>query len=288
MKFIIYSLGVLAMLGTASCTKQEASLPTNPTKKISYSFLVAGHVYGDPLSSEIGIYPPFKEHFESIQEIPEIHYAFYTGDVVRQSANETQWDSTIADMDLLGIDYHIAAGNHDRGDLFLDHFGEYYYSFYEGSDLFVVLNTAQWNIEGEQKDFLISTLNEAEDASNIFLFCHELIWWSPDSIFQNIGINAISHYPGSSNYWSEISPILSAIDKPIYLFSGDVGATWSSSPYAYYNYDNIHFVASGMGRAQKSNYLIVNVYEDESVKLKLRAIEGDINSLGDITDYELP
>jgi hypothetical protein len=288
MKFFIYFFGIVLFVGSSACTKEEVTKPTGPIKEVSYSFLVAGHVYGDPLSSEIGIYPPFKAHFQSIQEIPKMHYAFYTGDVVRQSNNQTQWDSTIADMDLLGIDYHVAAGNHDRGDLFLDHFGEYYYSFFEGSDLFVILNTAAWNIEGEQKEFLIATLNEAQEASNIFLFCHELIWWSPDSIFQNIGINASYHYPGSSNYWSEISPILTATDKPVYLFSGDLGATWPSSPYAYYHYDNIYFVASGMGRSQKSNYLIVNVYEDGDVKLNLRAIDGDPNSLGDIRDYELP
>lgn len=285
MKILNYLLGIFLLIGVSACRKQEASLPI---KEINYSFLVAGHVYGTPDVDEIGFYPPFKDRFNDIQEIPDLHYAFYTGDVVRQASNQTQWDATIADMELLGIDYHVAAGNHDRGNLFLDHFGQYYYSFYEGTDLFIILNTVQWNIEGEQKDFLVSTLNEAENASNIFLFCHELIWWSPDSIFQNIGINALFHYPGSSNYWNDISPILIALDKPVYLFSGDVGATWASSPFAYYNYSNIHLVASGMGRVQDSNYLIVDVHEDESVSINLRAIEGDPYRLGDITDYELP
>lgn len=192
-------------------------------------------------------------------------------------------------METLGFDYHIAAGNHDRGSVFLDHFGQYYYSFLEGNDLFVILNSDDWNIEGDQKEFLITTLNEnKESVDNIFLFTHELIWWSPDSIFQNIGINAIIHYPGSSNYWNEISPILTEVGKPVFLFSGDVGATNGSSPFAYYEYENVRFIASGMGRAIDSNYLIVEVYDNAEVKINLKATEGYPDRLGDISLYELP
>jgi len=269
------------------CKKEEVQ-PNLPVEKIDYSFLVAGHVYGDPQVSVLGFYPPFKEHFSSIQEQEKIEFAFFTGDVVREASNETQWDSAITDMNTLGLPYHVAAGNHDRGSVFLERFGEYYYSFQYGQDLFVILNTFQWNIEGEQKEFLENTLSDLDGIANVFLFSHELIWWSPDSIFQNIGINWIGHYPGSTNYWSEISPILESAAIPVYLFSGDVGATWASSPYAYYSYENIHFIASGMGYDIDSNYLIVNVYENNKVKLNLKAIEGDPDRLGDISLYELP
>lgn len=282
-------LSILIILVSFSCSKIENDLPLYEVK---YSFLVAGHVYGipdpNPLANEFGLYPPFKEQFDYIQEFPNMYHAIFTGDVVRNGSNQAQWDSALSDINQLDIDYHIAAGNHDRGEVFLDNFGLYYYSFMEGNDLFVILNTHQWNIEGDQKEFLINTLEEADSAQNIFLFCHELIWWSPDSIFQNIGINALMHYPGSSNFWSEINPILSSIDSQVYLFSGDLGATYASSPYAYYNYGNIHLVASGMGRTIDSNYLIVDVFKNGAVKLKLKATSGDPNRLGDITDYELP
>ena len=158
----------------------------------------------------------------------------------------------------------------------------------EANDLFIILNSNQWNIEGDQKIFLEETLNDMQGVRNIFLFCHELIWCSPDSIFQNIGINYEPHYPGSTNYWAEIDPILQNTAKPVFLFSGDVGGTNPSDPYVYYEYSNIHFVASGMGRAVDSNYLIVDVYDNGKVKINLKAIEGDPDRLGDITLYELP
>ncbi len=283
-KIILVSIVIL--LAFSSCVKDKVLTP--PTNKIKHSFVVAGHVYGSPIENTIGIYPPFKEKFPSILETPNLYHAIYTGDVVRHPYDENEWDIVIEDMDSFVDDYHIAAGNHDRGDVFLDRFGSYYYSFKEGSDLFIILNTNHWNIVGEQKEFLENTLADIENTSNIFVFCHELIWWSPDSIFQNIGINFLPHYPGSSNYWSEISPLLEGCNKAVYLFSGDLGATTSSSPYAYYNYANIHLVASGMGRANTSNYLIVNVFEDHSVKINLKAIEGDPDKFGDITLYELP
>jgi len=271
----------------SSCSKKENSAPSI-SNEISYSFLVAGHVYGDPLAISIGFYPPFKAQFSYIQEFPKLIHAIYTGDVVRNNLNEVQWDSAITDMQTLGIDYHVSAGNHDRGEVFLDRFGSYYYSFIEGSDLFIILNSDNWKIEGEQKDFLESSLTSIENVSNIFLFCHELIWWSPDSIFQNIGVNYAPHYPGSTNYWAEIDPILQNTNKPVYLFSGDVGATEPASPFAYYKYSNVRLVASGMGRAIDSNYLIVDVYTNGEVKINLKATEGEADRLGDITLYEIP
>lgn len=281
----VYLLFLILFL-FVSCKKENIDPPASD--KVQYSFLVAGHVYGDPLDNSIGFYPPFKDQFSYIQSIPDVKQAIYTGDVVRQASSEAQWDSAIVDMQTLGINYHVAAGNHDRGSVFLDRFGSYYYSFMEANDLFVILNSNQWNIEGEQKLFLEETLNDIQNVRNIFLFCHELIWWSPDSIFQNVGINHVPHYPGSSNYWAEIDPVLQNTGKPVYLFSGDVGATNPSDPYVYYEYSNIHFVASGMGRAVDSNYLIVDVYDKGSVKINLKATEGDPDRLGDITLYELP
>lgn len=282
-----FTILVSITLVFSSCTKEEISSP-KPILKPNYSFLVAGHVYGKPSNTNIGLHPPFKSHFDCIKEIENLNNVIYTGDVIRDPDIESHWDVTIADMDELGINYHIAAGNHDRGNNFLDRFGLYYYSFMEGTSLFIILNTHQWEIVDDQKEFLISTLSDIDNVSNIFMFTHELIWWSPDSIFQNIGINHLPNYPGSTNYWAEINPILESTNKPIYLFSGDVGATAASSPYAYYHYNNIHLVASGMGYEVDDNYLVVDVYENDSVKINLVALQGEPDKLGDILDYELP
>ena len=285
MKRFLLSILVLGLL--SSCEKDNDVAPKQPVE-LDYSFLVAGHVYGDPGDFTLGFYPPFKDHIPYIQEYEKMRYAFFTGDVVRSGSDQSHWDEFFEDVETLGIEYHIAAGNHDRGDLFLEHFGQYYYDFREGDNLFIILSPTSWNIEGEQLEYLIHTLDDHQDAENVFIFCHELIWWSPENIFANIGINWVGHYPGSTNYWEVVDPILSDHPSEIYMFNGDIGATWVADDYAYYNYGNVHFVASGMGHEIDSNYLIVEIDTENKVSLKLKATEGEIDRLGDITEYELP
>ena len=285
MKRILLSILVLGLL--SSCEKDNDVAPKQ-TVELDYSFLVAGHVYGDPGDFTLGFYPPFEDHIPYIQDYEKMRYAFFTGDVVRSGSNQSHWDEFFEDVETLGIEYHVAAGNHDRGDLFLEHFGQYYYDFREGDNLFIILSPTSWNIEGEQLDYLIHTLDDHQDAKNVFIFCHELIWWSPENIFANIGINWVGHYPGSTNYWEVVDPILSDHPAEIYMFNGDIGATWVADDYAYYNYGNVHFVASGMGHEIDSNYLIVEIDTENKVSLKLKATEGEIDRLGDITEYELP
>lgn len=270
----------------AQCEKQSIESDT-PKPEIIYSFMVAGHVYGSPINDEIGIYQPFVSDFPFIKDSTNISFSVLTGDVVFHSTTE-EWDVVMNEMDQLELDYHIAAGNHDRGSLFLELFEEYYYSFLVEDDLFIILSPTGWNIEGEQKDFLEETLNSfASEVNNIFVFCHELIWWSPDSIFQNVRINFLPHYPGGTNYWAEIDPIFRSLDNPIYIFAGDIGATPSSSHYMYYHYDNVRLIASGMGKGGDDNFLTVEIYNG-GVKLNLMAMEGDRYRLGDIELYELP
>lgn len=277
---------MLLALILVQCEKESIRLE-DPNPEIEYSFMVAGHAYGSPINDQIGLYQPFVSDFPFIKDSPGISFSILTGDVVNHQTTE-EWNAVLEEMSQLELDYHIAAGNHDRGPLFLELFEEYYYSFLVEDDLFIILSPTGWNIKDEQKDFLVETLdNFASEANNIFIFCHELIWWSPDSIFQNVGINFLPHYPGSTNYWAEIDPIFRSFDNPIYLFAGDIGATNSSSHYMYYHYDNVRLVASGMGKGGDDNYLIVEIIDGE-VKINLMAMEGDHYRLGDIELYELP
>jgi len=276
---------LLSTLILTQCDKQT-NKPDISQPETSYSFMVAGHVYGSPINDQIGMHEPFVSEFSFIKEL-DPDFVVLTGDVVNHSTTE-EWNAVMNELSQLEIDYHIAAGNHDRGALFIEIFEEYYYSFLVEDDLFIILSPTNWNIEGEQKDFLEETLNNfASEVNNVFVFCHELIWWSPDSIFQNVGINYLPHYPGNTNYWSEIDPILRSFNNPIYFFAGDIGAGSLSSPYMYYHYDNLRLIASGMGNGVNDNYLIVEII-DGKVVLNLMATEGDPYRLEDIELYELP
>jgi hypothetical protein len=287
LKLKTYALLLLTFV-LVQCEKPLIVNKPTPKQDFTYSFMVAGHAYGSPVNDQIGMYQPFVSEFSYLKDSSDISFSVLTGDVVNHSTTE-EWNAVINEMNQLELDFHIAAGNHDRGALFIELFEEYYYSFLVEDDLFIILSPTNWNIKGEQKTFLEETIsNFAPDAKNIFVFCHELIWWSPDSIFQNVGINYLPHYPGSTNYWADIDPIFKRVDNPIYLFAGDIGATSSSSPYMFYHYDNVRLIASGMGKGGNDNYLIVGITDDGEVKLNLMAIEGDRYRLGDIELYELP
>ena len=72
------------------------------------------------------------------------------------------------------------------------------------------------------------------------------------------------------------------------MFSGDVGALNQSSAFMYHNYENITLIASGMGDGVRDNFIIIEV-NDNKIHFNLIALNGnDINSLGNLTDYELP
>lgn len=236
-----------------SCHKQ----PINRMERTDYSFLVAGHTYGYPMSKNRGIDPPFVSSFSNLNN-KNLDFGIFTGDVVRKS-NKEYWDATLNDIKKLNFPIHIAPGNHDRNKEFKNRF-QFYYHFLSNSDLFIILSPKKWNIDGSQLEFLKSTIqNNKHLVNNIFIFCHELVWWSPDNSFQNIKINYLPNYPGSSNYWQEVHPFLKTINKNIVLFAGDLGATKNVSNFAFDKRDNIYFIASGMGDEARDQFLIVDV-----------------------------
>jgi len=212
-----------------------------------------------------------------------------TGDVVPFST-EDYWDAAVEDMDKLDLPVYIAAGNHDRSDVFLNRFEQYYFSFRLKNDLFIVLSPTDWNIEGAQKEFLINTIDDASaEVNNIFIFCHELIWWSPDNEYKNVEINYEPHYPGSNNFWSEIEPYLNSIPHEVVIFAGDMGATAAVSPYMYHRFDNISLVGSGMGGGQKDNMVIVEVNSNGEISYQLIHLNGtDPYGLENLVDFLLP
>ncbi len=276
-----------------SCERDKLMEPNveEPTEGVfvpEYSFFVAGHVYGHPTDTQVGMHPPFVQQIPFINNYADIRLGVLTGDVVR-SSNQAYWDTVRTELEEFSMPIHIAAGNHDRGDIF-ESLYPYYYSFWEKEDLFIILSPTDWNIENEQKDFLLETIeNSASMANNIFIFCHELIWWAPDNEFGNIKINYAPHYPGSTNYWSEISPILKSISKNVVIFAGDLGAKADVDPYMYYKYDNITLIANGMGGGVEDNVIIIEVDIHGQLRYKLLGINEEVPyELGILEEFELP
>ena len=274
-----------------SCDKNEDG--TTEESPISYSFFIAGHTYGSPGVDNDGLHPAFKNKFDLIQSDGHIDFGVLTGDIVI-TGTEQNWNEVDNDIIDLGLPVYFAAGNHDVTDrtLFESTYGQTYYSFVHQSDLFIVLdpNLDEWNISDDQLQFLENALNsEAQNVNNIFVFFHQLLWWEPDNIYQNVVLNSFSGRADTINFWNEIEPLFNELAKPVHMFAGDVGAYYTGSEFMYHQYENITLIASGMGGNVRDNFIIIDVHEDASVSYRLIALNApDISALGDLEDYTLP
>ena len=284
--FKILPLIVLCLFAATSCDDDETKEESN------YAFFIAGHTYGSPGANNEGVHPPFKENFDLIRDDNLVEFGFFTGDMVFIPTAE-DWDEIDADVESLGMPVYFAAGNHDVTDreLYESRYGMTYYSFKENNDLFIVLdpNLDNWNISGDQLDFLIQTLEDnQDDTNNVFVFFHQLLWWESDNIYQNITLNSIQGRADEINFWTEIEPLFRAMPNEVYMFAGDVGANPTGDEFMYHNYNNITLVASGMGGGQRDNIIFIDVAKDKTVSFRLIALNGtDINALGLLEDYVL-
>ena len=290
---IKFSFFVVLILLCVSCGKAEHDSNAEEEIPIDYSFFIAGHTYGAPGVDNEGLHPPFRNKFDFIQDVESLIFGVFTGDIVIEGTTQN-WDEIDQELNTLDIPVYFAAGNHDITDrvLYESRYGQSYYSFMNHSDLFIVLdpNIDAWNISGDQLAFLENVLNsEAQNANNIFVFFHQLLWWEPDNIYQNIVLNSLAGKADTINFWSEIEPLFAELSNPVHLFAGDVGAYNTGSEFMFHQYDNITLIASGMGGNVRDNFVIIDVYEDGSVGYRLIALnDPDVTALGKLEDYILP
>ncbi len=256
-------------------------------EEYDYSFFAAGHTYGNPNNIQFGIHQNFVDYFPVLNNDIKMELGFLTGDVV-YSNTAPYWDSAQLDLDLLEMPYYIAAGNHDMGAEFVNRYGDYYFSFQHQQDLFIVLTPglSQWNIEGEQLAFLENTLETyAAESRYIFIMLHQLIWWSPTNIYQDVIINWTPQYPGQTNFDEVVKPLLLSYPNETFVYAGDVGSKPSVSPCMYHQIGHLHLIASGMGSLIYDNIIVTRI-SDSGVELDLVAINGDgPDSMGELTDW---
>lgn len=255
-----------------------------------YSFFIAGHTYGQPGVNNIGFHPPFKEKFSYIQNRPEIKFGVLTGDIVSPDPVAQDWDEIDADILELGIPVYFAVGNHDMENrpLFESRYGITYYDFVFRNDLFLVLdpNIDGWSITGTQLNFMQEVVEEySEEVDNIYVFFHQILWKDYDNQFSYIRWNSSAGRGDSVNFWSGVMPVFQSLSNQVYMFAGDLGASWSSDV-TYDHFDNITLISSGMGDEDGENFVVVNVEEDKSVSYDLICLsDTNINCLGQLTDY---
>lgn len=272
-------IAVLTVAIFSGCSIEQES-------EVEYSFFVAGHIYGNPLYPQYGIYDSLKEFIPELNNQPKMEFGFLTGDVVVKP-DSLHWDSLQIELKEFNMPIFIAPGNHDRGLEFEKRFKHHYQSFNHNEDLFILLSPTNWNIEGEQLEFLKSNLAK-DSIRNIFIFSHELIWWAPDNKFGGVKINYTPHYPGSTNFWNTVAPLLKQTKKPVYVFAGDVGCTDQVDAFMYYKEDNISLIASGMGGGKNDIVTIVDIDKTGTPKLYNVDINQPFKKIGGFENYKLP
>lgn len=256
-----------------------------------YSFFVAGHTYGTPGTDSLGLYYPFKQKFSYLQNRTDIKFGVLTGDIVK-SSDETHWNVVDSDIVELGITTYFAFGNHDMANRALveSRYGDPYYYYKYNNDLFIILdpNIDEWNISGEQLTFLQNTLDSnAETSNNIFVMMHQLLWWADDNIFKDIKLNSEQGRADTINFWTEVEPLFHTLSNNVVMCAGDIGAGAWSSDVMYYNYDNITFIASGMGEGIGDNFIVINV-DSNIISYDLISLNTpDISDMGNLEDYEV-
>ena len=200
------------------------------------------------------------------------------------------WDEVDSVLNFLDAKVYFVAGNHDVRDreLYESRYGRSYFEFSYGGDLFVVLdpNLDGWDISGKQLDFFKDVIiSKAGKSQNIFVFFHQLLWWDKTNKYKKVRPNSVKARKDTINFWNEIEPVLHELTNPVYMFAGDMGGTNWSDYLMYDHYDNITFVASGMGSGKGDNFIIANVKQD-TVMLEVVSLSTDgIQSMGKIEDY---
>lgn len=278
------------ILFCSSCSKLDDH--TKNHRSIDYSFFVAGHVYGTPGSKyQVGVHPPFKSAFNHIRD-KSLDFGVFAGDSVIGSQKK-RYDALKSDIKLLNMPIHVVPGNHEVGTIrelkaFEDSFPQRYYFWQTGNDLHFVLDSVQngWNIEGEQLELLKSNLATHSSVKNVFIYVHNIIWWYETADKEKLWPNSHSGKAEKSTFWTQLAPLLNKSKKEIYIFAGDVGA-FSNRPAAYHEeIENIQFITTGMGGMKNDNFVIVHVYNDNSVEFELFALNGDDpNRLGALEDH---
>jgi hypothetical protein len=65
-------------------------------------------------------------------------------------------------------------------------------------------------------------------------------------------------------------------DKHFFLIAGDLGGNADAIAAFYDCWDHITFLASGMGEVEDENYLLVHVFEEDSLRFELVALGSDL------------
>ncbi len=265
-------LALLFLVFLVACAQKQSPLTAERTEPI-YSFVVAGHAYGNPETYTCSVYPPFLEVLKKLTETYKVNQLVLTGDVLAKPTRDN-WETVRKELDALPIDeWHIAPGNHDvypyingNSDL------KRYMAFERANSLFLLLNTTNpgWTIDSLQQVFIDNVLMNVDSSKRIFVFTHQL-WWLKDTPrryeLDSVRPNSFALYEGEANFWKDGFQTVEKCQNEVYFFAGDMGCDKSLESYYEDHFDRFHFYGSGMGGGLADNFIYVRIFQDQTVKI---------------------
>ena len=223
---LLISILILAFLVSPS------HLPALDAEEPPYSFVVIGHLRGEP---DAGLYFLIDELIDRVSQTqPDM--VFLTGDmifgdwhrpVVDRERIIAQWEELDRALGRLEVPVYRVPGNHDINDpvtrdVYYGRYGKPPQSVTFGRDLFLLVASPHIPLDDspvgvprphsrvrelshEQVDFIRAQLEEGHSFNNIFVFMHHIVWWSPDA-----------------PWWQQVHPILVESGGRA-VFAGDHG-----------------------------------------------------------------
>lgn len=295
--FALGIVGLFIFFSCSTCLAEGVKSPFNDlelesdNKITKYSFFIGGHLYGasEDWNSEF----PSSTIISNIDMINANGASFFVslGDNFRESDRIQIENFKKSFASRVTIPIFNSVGNHDVQDrlLYEENFGDTYFDFVYGNELFVFLDTESDKgnvgfIKGDQLSYfqnIIKNCRENPDINNVFIFSHKLIWSVDNPDYANLfeHVNSKAGYPNSNyNFRHDIEPYLielSLNDKAVYWFSGDIGT--SSSFTFFYGKDkkyDITYIATGIGDTREDAILRVEVEKNGEVRFIPISLSG--------------
>lgn len=284
--------GLLSLAAVAAADPDPARSPFNgwtleePAGSDGYAFWVAGHLYGQAGGGSRSTFPA-ASLLGNLERFNQSGAAFFVslGDIWRHADARHLENFQTSFADRLAMPLFNAAGNHELEDraLYEGRYGDTFTHFDYGGDCFILLDSERdgGRIAGGQLNMLREELEEAgldPAIRNIFVFSHKLIW-ARKPLFQVVfeHLNSQEGYVPPGAFERDVEPLLAktAASKPIYFFSGDVGASWSLPLFIDTDVQtDITYIAVGLGDTERDAAVRVSVDDRGRVSIEAVSLAG--------------
>jgi hypothetical protein len=218
------------------------NLPLKNPESGAFEFMVIAHIYGTTIGEDRDPSPTLLANLEDISRL-NLTMLVSEGDMVKHAETE---DFDILDsqvLEKLPFPVFNTVGNHDVDDrdLYVNRYGQTYFSFIVGSAQMVFLDTelSLCQIEDDQlamfNNVLASAL-ENDQIKTIFIFMHKTLFFKDEVIYKEQLTNVMPNQwvcYGNTNFSDILENSIKPASKikPVYMFAGDVGAWGNLSPY---------------------------------------------------------